>query len=43
MKKIEVNNEPKLCLFANRDISIGEEVRYFYGVALPWHAKEKVL
>uniref|UniRef100_A0A8W8LJI4 SET domain-containing protein n=2 Tax=Magallana gigas TaxID=29159 RepID=A0A8W8LJI4_MAGGI len=28
---------PRLCLFANRDIKAGEELRYDYGEAnLPW-------
>lgn len=36
--KLEVfNNQPKLCLYASRDIEIGEELRYDYGEKnLPW-------
>lgn len=40
MKKILINNKPKLCLFALEDIEKGKEIRYFYGVALPWHIDE---
>lgn len=37
MRCIEVNQVPKLCLFAIRDIPAGEELLYDYGVAdLPW-------
>ncbi|XP_066913272.1 uncharacterized protein [Clytia hemisphaerica] len=42
MKKIEIDGVPRLCLFALRDISFGEEIRYSYGVALPWHHQEKM-
>ncbi|XP_052225448.1 N-lysine methyltransferase KMT5A-A-like [Dreissena polymorpha] len=32
MKIVEVNQAPHLCTFADRDIAIGEELRYDYGV-----------
>ena len=32
MRKIEVDGAAKLCLFALRDISEGEELRYCYGM-----------
>ena len=36
------NNYPRLCLFATRDISVGEEIRYDYGDGnAPWR-KSKV-
>lgn len=31
MKKIEIDGEPHLCLFATRDISKGDEIDYNYG------------
>lgn len=38
MAVVEHKGKPHLCLFAVRDISIGEEVVYDYGVDdLPWH------
>lgn len=38
MKQIEEDGMPHLCLFANRHISVGEEIVYFYGENnLPWH------
>lgn len=37
MKKLEIDGKPRLCLFALKDISIGEQLVYDYGVAdLPW-------
>ena len=33
MKKISVEHRPYLCLFALKDIDIGEELRYNYGDA----------
>ncbi|KAH3717098.1 hypothetical protein DPMN_059876, partial [Dreissena polymorpha] len=40
MKIVEVNQTPHLCTFADRDIAIGEELRYDYGVpTLPWRKK----
>ena len=37
MKLVIVENQPRLCLFANRDIEKGEELRYDYGEPdLPW-------
>lgn len=42
MKVIYVEGTPKLCLFANRDINAGEELRYDYGVEnLPWREVSK--
>jgi SET domain-containing protein len=29
-------DKPTLCLFAIRDIAGGEEIRYDYGVQVPW-------
>ena len=40
MRRILVNQQPHLCLFASKDINIGEELRYDYGVKdLPWRTK----
>lgn len=37
MKIVKVGEIPRLCLFAKRDISLAEEIRYDYGVDdLPW-------
>lgn len=36
MKVLHCNNVPALCLFAVRDIHMGEEIRYDYGVKVPW-------
>ena len=39
MKKITLGNSVHLCLFATRDIGIGEELRYVYGglvSTMPW-------
>lgn len=37
MRVLVTENYPRLCLFANRDIKAGEELRYDYGEAnLPW-------
>ena len=37
MKVVEVNNKPYLCLFALKDINVGEEILYDYGIKdLPW-------
>lgn len=39
MKLKVLNNYPRLCLFARRDIEKGEEIRYDYGDSinnLPW-------
>jgi len=35
MKVIE-HNGPHLCLFAIKDIEIGEQITYDYGVDVPW-------
>ena len=44
MKKFIVANVPHLCLFAIKDIDIGEEIVYFYGVDnLPWHERVSTL
>ncbi|XP_064653238.1 uncharacterized protein LOC135503564 [Lineus longissimus] len=42
MKKVSTEKgSPALCLFANRDIEIGEELRYDYGVDdLPWRQQK---
>ena len=40
MKKVMVDKEPFLCLFAATDVSGGTELRYDYGVSnLPWEVK----
>ena len=40
MKKVVVDGEPKLCLFATKDICEDAELRYDYGVDnLPWEKK----
>ena len=40
MKKIMIGKQPCLCLFASKDIAIGEELRYDSGVMdLPWRVK----
>ena len=40
MKKVETAEKVHLCLFSTRDIDIGEEIRYDYGVKdLPWRQK----
>lgn len=37
MRLLVMDNYPRLCLFANRDIKAGEELRYDYGeFNLPW-------
>ena len=37
MKMVMVEGYPRLCLFANREIKMGEEVRYDYGDPnVPW-------
>ena len=39
MKKVIVNNQPKLCLFALKEIDEGTEIRYDYSgpsSVLPW-------
>ena len=37
VKIVEVNQTPHLCIFADRDIAIGEELQYDYGVpTLSW-------
>lgn len=37
MKLVIVDQGPRLCIFATRDIKKGEELRYDYGVpSLPW-------
>ncbi|KAK1900435.1 N-lysine methyltransferase KMT5A-A [Dissostichus eleginoides] len=40
MKKLSVQGKPHLCLFADRDISPGEEITYNYGDSdWPWRCK----
>lgn len=37
IKIIEIEGDPHLCIFATRDINVGEELRYDYGEKdLPW-------
>lgn len=37
MKKVSIDQVPRLFIFAQRDINNGEELRYDYGVQnLPW-------
>ena len=37
MKKLIVDGKPRLCLFSQRNIAIGEQLNYDYGVSdLPW-------
>ena len=39
MRKIVVDGQPRLCLFAKKDITEGTEIRYDYGEpspVLPW-------
>lgn len=36
MKIIHYNNLPALCLFALKDICLGQEIRYDYGIKVPW-------
>lgn len=44
IKIVVVDQLPHLCLFALRDIEIGEELRYDYGIDdLPWRKKVKYL
>jgi hypothetical protein len=34
---MEINGQPHLAIYAKRDINMGEELRYDYGVKdLPW-------
>lgn len=40
MKRIDVNGEPHLCLFAVDDIQEGEEITYNYGGEdCPWRTQ----
>ena len=40
MKKIVVDNSPRLCLFATRDICCGKQLRHCYGDSdYPWRKK----
>ena len=36
MEKLLFNNRPYLCIFAKRDIAVGEELHYDYGVESLW-------
>jgi len=40
MKVIE-DNGPHLCLFASKEIEIGEQITYDYGVDVPWEKQVK--
>lgn len=45
MKLKVINNYPRLCLFARREIAKGEEIRYDYGDSvynLPWRHKVNI-
>jgi SET domain-containing protein len=35
-KVVEVNKTPHVCLFASRDLEMGEQITYNYGVSLPF-------
>ncbi|XP_033730273.1 N-lysine methyltransferase KMT5A-like, partial [Pecten maximus] len=40
MKQELYGDRPHLCLYANKDIAVGDELRYDYGVSdLPWRKK----
>ena len=40
IRMVKLNGKPHLCIFALRDISKSEEIRYDYGVGdLPWRQK----
>ncbi|KAI4798823.1 hypothetical protein KUCAC02_020457, partial [Chaenocephalus aceratus] len=40
MRQLSVQGKPHLCLFADRDISPGEEITYNYGDSdWPWRCK----
>ena len=37
MKKLMIDEKPRLCLYALRDLVVGEQLLYDYGVVdLPW-------
>ena len=41
-KVVMVDNTPRICLFAKKNLTRGEELRYDYGVPnLPWRRKVK--
>ncbi|CAB3992383.1 N-lysine methyltransferase SETD8-like, partial [Paramuricea clavata] len=41
IKKIEINGQPRLAIYAKRDLNMGEELRYDYGVKdLPWRKRK---
>jgi SET domain len=40
MKVVDVNG-PCLCLFAVRNIEVGEQITYDYGVGVPWEEPGK--
>jgi SET domain-containing protein len=35
-KVVEVGKTPHVCLFASRDLEMGEQITYNYGVSLPF-------
>ena len=42
IKHLRIGHRTVLCLFAKRDIAVGEELRYDYGVSdLPWRTASK--
>ena len=44
VRVVMVDGRPHLCIFATKDINIGEELRYDYGIAdLPWRKKVSIL
>lgn len=41
---LDTKSVPHVCFFANKDIQIGEEIRYDYGVTnLPWRKVSTVI
>jgi len=44
MKKLVIGDEPRLCLFATRQINPGDEITYNYGTMdYPWRQKRVCL
>ena len=43
MKKVMINGQPHLAIYAKRDLSTNEELRYDYGVKdLPWRIQKGI-